>query len=219
VSEQPPSEQPPVDERQEALPEGERPLPIVEPPRPHSVRIVDRDDLRRSRLTVLARFALVLPHVIWLVLYSLVAGVVAIVNWFATLIRGRSPQRIHRWLTRYLRYSVYVNAYLYVLANPYPPFHGEPRAYPIDLEVEGPDTQHRLVTAFRLILAIPALVLNWVFTQVLQIVGLLAWFVAIAIGRMPRGMEKLALYCLRYQTQTYAYTAIVTDRYPSLSGT
>jgi hypothetical protein len=43
--------------------------------------------------------------------------------------------------------------------------------------------------------------------------------VAIFIGRMPRGMEKLALYCLRYQTQTYAYVAIVTDRYPSLSGT
>jgi hypothetical protein len=66
-------------------------------------------------------------------------------------------------------------------------------------------------------MAIPALVLNWVFGQVLQIVAILGWFVAIAIGRMPRGMENLGLYCVRYQAQTYAYTAIVTDRYPSLT--
>jgi Domain of unknown function (DUF4389) len=161
----------------------------------------------------------VIPHLIWLVLYSLVAIVVVVFNWFATLIRGRTPRWIHRWLSRYLRYSVFVNSYLYILANPYPPFHGTESAYMVDLDVDGPDTQHRLVTAFRLILAIPAWVLNWVFTQILQIVGILGWIVAIFIGRMPRGMEKLALYCLRYQTQTYAYVAIVTDRYPSLSGT
>jgi uncharacterized protein DUF4389 len=193
------------------------PPPAIEPPRPHSVRIVNNDDLKRSRLTVLFRFLLVIPHLIWLTLYSMAAIVVAFVNWFATLFRGRTPDSIHRWLVRYLRYSVYVNSYLFILANPYPPFHGTEGSYPIDLEVDGPDTQHRLVTAFRLLLAIPAIVLNWVFNQVLQIVGLLGWLVAIFIGRMPRGMENLGLYCLRYQSQTYAYVVILTDRYPSLT--
>jgi hypothetical protein len=159
----------------------------------------------------------VIPHLIWLALYSIAAFVVGIVNWFATLIKGRSPERIHNWLVRYLRYSVFVYAYMFLLANPYPPFHGTAGSYPIDVEVDGPETQHRLVTAFRPIMAIPAWVLNWVFGQVLQIVAFLAWFVAVAMGRMPRGMQNLALFCLRYQTQTYAYTAIVTDRYPSLS--
>jgi hypothetical protein len=59
---------------------------------------------------------------------------------------------------------------------------------------------------------------TWVFNQVMQIVGLLGWLIAIFIGRMPRGMEDLGLYCLRYQTQTYAYLAIVTDRYPTFAG-
>jgi hypothetical protein len=200
-----------------ATPEEQQPPP-VEPPRPHPVRLVDHDDLRRTRLTVLARWILVFPHLIWLSLYSLVAILVAIANWVVTLIKGRSPERIHRWLVRYLRYTVYMYSYTYLLANPYPPFHGEEASYPIDLRVEGPDRQRRLVTAFRLVLAIPAWVLNWVLSQVLLVIALLSWFIAIVMGRIPRGMEQIGLYCLRYQAQTLAYLLIVTDRYPSTAG-
>ena len=204
-----PEEQPP--------PEPPAPPP-VEPPRPHPVRLVDHDDLKRSRLTVLVRALLALPHVIWLLLYTVVALVVALANWIVTLIKGRSPQRLHRWLVRYLRYTVYVYSYFYMLANPYPPFHGDQRSYRIDLLIEGPDVQRRLVTAFRLVLAIPALVLSWVLGQVLQVIALLAWLIAIFIGRIPRGMEQLGLYCLRYQTQVWAYMLVLTDRYPTTAG-
>lgn len=193
------------------------PSPSGDSPRLHPVRIPNSDELRRSRLTVAFRLLLAIPHLLWLTLYSFVAVAVVIANWFATLFRGRSPQRTHNWLVRYLRYSVFVYAYLYLLANPYPPFHGSAGNYPIDLEVDGPESQRRLVTAFRIVLAIPAGILNWVFGQVLQIVALLAWFVAIALGRVPRGMENLGLYCLRYKAQTDAYMSIVTDRYPSLT--
>jgi hypothetical protein len=193
-------------------------LPPIEPPRPHTVRLIDHDDLKRSRLTVLVRAFLVLPHLIWLTLYASVALFVALANWIVTLIKGRSPQRMHRWLVRYLRYTVYVYSYLYVLADPYPPFHGDQRSYTIDLQVEGPDDQRRLVTAFRLVLVIPAFVLGWVLSQVLQVIALLAWVIAIFVGRIPRGMEQLGLYCLRYQTQVYAYLLVVTERYPSTAG-
>jgi len=204
---------------QEEQPSPEpRQLPPVEPPRPHTVRLIDHDDLKRSRLTVLVRAFLVLPHLIWLTLYAGVAVFVALANWIVTLIKGRSPQRMHRWLVRFLRYTVYVYSYLYVLANPYPPFHGDQRSYTIDLQVEGPDDQRRLVTAFRLVLVIPAFVLSWVLSQVLQVIALLAWVIAIFLGRIPRGMEQLGLYCLRYQTQVYAYLLVVTDRYPSTAG-
>jgi hypothetical protein len=191
--------------------------PPVEPPRRHPIRLVDNDDLGRSRLTVLVRLLLAIPHLVWLTLYSVVAIPMGLANWIVTLIKGRSPERLHRWLVRYLRYSVYVYSYTYLFANPYPPFHGEPGSYVIDIEVDPPDPQNRLVTAFRSVVAIPALVLNWVFGQVLQIVAFLAWFVAIALGRMPRGMENLGLYCLRYQAQTWGYLLILTDRYPSLA--
>src|SRR5438093_6911040 len=201
-------------------PEEEQPAqpPPVEPPRPHPVRLVDHDDLRRSRLPVLVRWFLAYPHFIWLWLYTLVAVIVATVNWVVTLIKGRSPQRMDRWLVRFLRYTVYVYSYVYLLANPYPPFHGGERSYPIDLTVEGPDPQRRLITAFRIVLAIPAFVLSWVLSQVLLVIAVLSWFIAIAMGRVPRGMEQLGLYCLRYQAQTYAYLLVVTDRSPTTAG-
>jgi len=198
-------------------PEEEPTQPPVEPPRKHPIRLLDGDDLKRSRIKVLARWLLVWPHLIWLALYSVVAVAMAIANWVVTLIKGRPSERIHRWLVRFLRYSTYVYSYLYVFANPYPPFHGEPGRYPIDLELEPPEPQRRLVTAFRIVLAIPALILNWVFSQVLQIVGILAWLIALVLGRTPRGMENLGLYCLRYQAQTWGYLLILTERYPSLA--
>jgi hypothetical protein len=198
-------------------PEEEPTQPPVEPPRKHPIRLLDGDDLKRSRIKVLARWLLVWPHLIWLALYSVVALAMAIANWIVTLIKGRPSERIHRWLVRFLRYSTYVYSYLYVFASPYPPFHGEPGRYPIDLEIEPPEPQRRLVTAFRIVLAIPALILNWVFSQVLQIVGILAWLVALVLGRTPRGMENLGLYCLRYQAQTWGYLLMLTDRYPSLA--
>jgi hypothetical protein len=228
MSEQPserPPEEPPAPETP-AEPPGQPPpqpppeatAPPIEPPKPHPFRLVNSDDLKRSRLTVLVRLLLVIPHAIWLTLYALVALFVTIFNWFATLITGRPPQWVNRWMTRFLRYWVYVTAYLNLLANPYPPFHGSPGYYPIDLVAPGePERQNRLVTAFRPILAIPAYILSYVFTQVMQVVAFLAWFVAIVIGRMPRGMENLSLYCLRYQLETWAYMAILTQRYPSLA--
>jgi hypothetical protein len=218
---EPPPEHPLTPETPAEPPEqpaAPRVTPRVEPPKPHPFRLVNNDDLKRSRLTVLVRILLVIPHAIWLTLYALVAILVTIVNWFATLITGRPPERIHRWLTRFLRYWVYVTAYLNLLANPYPPFHGSPGYYPIDLVApETPERQHRLVTAFRLILAVPAYILSYVFSQVMQVVAILAWFVAIVMGGIPRGMENLSLYCLRYQLETWAYIMVLSQRYPSLA--
>jgi hypothetical protein len=191
--------------------------PPVEPPRKHPIRLLEGDDLKRSRVKVLVRWILVWPHLFWLAAYSMVAFPMALANWIVTLIKGRPPERIHRWLVRFLRYSTYVYAYLFVFANPYPPFHGEPGAYPIDIVVDGPEPQRRLITAFRIVLAIPALILNWVFGQVVQIVGIIAWLLALILGRTPRGLENLGLYCLRYQAQTWGYLLILTDRYPSLA--
>jgi hypothetical protein len=49
-------------------------------------------------------------------------------------------------------------------------------------------------------------------------VAFIGWFIALVIGRMPKGMRDLAAYCLQYIVQTYAYLMILTDRYPSFSG-
>ena len=182
----------------------------------HPIRLVVTDDLRRTRLTVFFRLLLVIPHVIWLGLWGLAAVVAAIANWFATLVTGRSPASMHNFLARFLRYGTHVNAYLYLLADPYPPFNGRP-GYPVDLEVDPPASQRRLITGFRLLLAIPALLIARILNYLLQLLAFLGWFVALFTGRMPKGMRDLGAFCLRYDQQSQAYLLLLTERYPSLS--
>jgi hypothetical protein len=184
---------------------------------PHSIRIVVRDDLRRSRLTVFFRFVLAIPHLLWLYAFSLGAFFVAIVNWFATVITGKPQAGMHDFLARYTRYTVHLSAYLNLVANPFPGFVGEPGSYPLDLEIDGPDRQNRLASGFRIALAVPAFLLAYVFGLVVSLVAVVSWFVAIGIGRIPKGMRDLSAYCVRYQAQTLGYLTLVTSRYPTLN--
>jgi uncharacterized protein DUF4389 len=188
--------------------------PVPAPPPPQAVRLHVKDDLRRSRLTVFFRLLLSLPHFVWIYLWGIPATVALVVNWFATLVMGRSPMFLHRFLSAYVRYRTHVFAYLFLLANPFPGFVGEPRKYPVDLEIVGPERQSRWVTGFRLILVIPAFVFAIVFLFVLFFVGFFAWFVALVLGRIPVGLRNLGLYALRYNEQLEGYLYVLTDRYP-----
>lgn len=191
----------------------------LEPGADHPLRLIVTDDLKRSRLTVFFRLLLVIPHFIWLMLWTIAVFFVVIVAWFAALIKGGLPDGMHGFLASYLRYSTRLTAYWYLLADPYPPFNGGTNVtYPVDLHVDPLQDQRRWTVLLRFILAIPAQILAWVFGQVLGIIAFLGWFVCIFMGRMPKGMRDLGVYCLRYQQQTYGYLMLLTERYPSLSG-
>ena len=190
----------------------------LEPGADHPVRLIVTDDLKRSRLTVFFRLLLAIPLFIWLYLWAIAAFVVLIVGWFAALFTGRLPDGMHNFLTKFQVYSTHLNAYMSLLANPYPPFNGQFGAYTVDLHVDPPQPQPRWTILLRFILAIPAFILTWVFQQVRYIVAFLGWFVCLVTGRMPKGMQDLGLYCLRYEEQTNCYVSLLTNRYPSLSG-
>jgi hypothetical protein len=165
---------------------------------------------------VLLRAVFLLPHLWWLFWWTYLGFSIAwIANWILTLVLGRSPQFLHDFLGCHLRYTVHLAAYTMLTANPFPGFLGV-REYPIDLSIESA-RQRRLVTLFRPVLVIPALFLSWVFLAVYTALGIAGWFVCLALGRMPKGMRDLGVYCLRYETQTRAYLTFLADRYPSLS--
>ena len=125
---------------------------------PHPVRLVVDDDLRRSRLTVFFRLLLAIPHFVWFVLWSLLALVLAVVQWLVTLVAGRPAASLHGFYSSYVRYATHLFAYLYLAADPYPGFTGEP-GYPVDVELPGPNRQSRLRTLFRLVIALAAIAL------------------------------------------------------------
>ena len=175
------------------------------PPR-HPVRVVgDPYDLRRSRLTVFFRILLAIPHLIWVVLWGVVAFLAAIVQWFVTLFSGTPARALHRFISAYIRYRLHVLAFLLLVANPFPGFTGAPGVYPLDLEVEGPQRQNRWKTGFRTLLAIPALLVNSALSGALFTAALLTWFYALVKGSAPWGLRNLSAYALRYDAQANAY--------------
>jgi hypothetical protein len=188
--------------------------PLPAPKHPVRATLTDDEDRRRSRLTVFFRLLLAVPHVVWLYLWGILAGLVVIVNWFAALFIGRSPEPLHRFLARYLRYEAHLGAFLSITANPFPGFLGEPGSYPYDLEIDPPEPQNRWVTFFRVVLIIPALLLSYALTIMHLSAAVGLWFASLFSGRAPRGLRDLTAFSLRYRAQLNAYTYILTDRYP-----
>lgn len=183
----------------------------------HPVRLVVTDDLKRSRLTVFFRPLLVIPHIVWLELWGIVAILAVLVAWFAALFTGRVPDGLHNFVAGYMRYTTHVYAYLLMLANPYPAFSGH-ASYPVDLTVDGPQNQGRASIFFRIVLAIPALILGSVFRTVNEVIAVLGWFYSLFTGHMSAGMRDLSAWLMRFELQTYAYVFLLTNRYPTLAG-
>jgi len=183
----------------------------------HPVAIAVDDDLGRPRLLVAFRALLVMPHVFWLVLWTVPATIAALLAWLVALARGRVPRPLHRFLAAFVRANTQVTAFLYLVGRPFPGFVGREGSYPIDLTIAPPERHSRLGVLGRLVLAVPALLLASAYGGVAFVAAVLGWFAALVVGRMPSGLRDLGAAALRYQAQTYAYLLLLTARYPDSS--
>jgi hypothetical protein len=151
---------------------------------------------------------------VWLLLWSLLVLLVLPVTWVAALVVGRAPRPLQQFLAAYLRYLAHLDAFLYMVGDPFPGFTGAPGSYPIDVTIELAGRQSRPVTLFRLVLALPAAIIAAAYGGALFVIAVLGWFAALFTGRMPPGIRDLGAAGIRYSVQTYAYLFLVTDRYP-----
>ncbi len=216
---------------------------VAAPPSQRPIRLVVSDDsLERSRLTVFFRLILAIPLFIWVLLWGIAAFTVSFVLWLAVLINRETPRSLHDFVAGYLRYTTHVGAYIFLAANPYPWFRAS-TGYPVDLEIDPPVQQGRWGGFFRLLLAIPALLLAAALGGGLSFnspsgsagaqreeaygfyaasiggvaaaVAFLAWFAILVRRREPRGLRDLTAYALGYGAQATGYLLLLTPRYPS----
>jgi hypothetical protein len=180
------------------------------------MELVVTDDLQRNRLTSFFRLILAIPHIVWLALWSIVAVLAAVANWVATLVNGKSPEGLHNFLVTYVRYQTHVYAYVLLIADPFPGFGGKP-GYPIDIEIEPPQSQNRWTVGFRVILAIPAFIVSGILGYLNRALGIFSWVLAVLMGRVPEGLRNFAAFCVRYEQQTAGYALLLTGQYPSFN--
>ncbi len=89
-----------------------------------------------------------------------------------------------------------------------------PSAYPVGYQVEFVERRSRLTTFFRMLMAIPVLLVMIVYGIVAYVAVVIAWFALLITGRYPEGLYGLVGGVLRLATRANAYMWLATDTYP-----
>lgn len=172
----------------------------------------------RSRLTVFFRFIMVIPHLIWSAIYGIAAQVVAIVAWFAIVFTGRYPEGMYNFVAGYVRISTRLLGYMDLVTDVFPPFDGaEHPEYPVAVTIPPPQERYsRLTTAFRIILLIPVAILQYIFLLWIYAVSIVIWLAAVVMGKTSSSLVDAERIPLAYMARSYAYSYLLTDKWPPL---
>ena len=171
---------------------------------------------RERRWTVLLRLLLLIPQAIVVALLGIVAAIVVFVGWFGALALGRLPEFAASYLSKYLAYETRVEAYGMLLVDRYPPFRFDALDtpdYPVRIAVT-PGQLSRLAVFFRLLLAIPAGIVQAVVYSGWSVCCFFIWVVVLVLGRMPRAAFQATASVLRYKLRFEAYMYLLTSAYP-----
>jgi hypothetical protein len=170
---------------------------------------------KQSRLTVLLRLLMIIPHAIVLWALGVAVYVVVIIGWFGALFTGRLPGFAAEYLAGYLRWQTRVFGYGILLTDVYPPFSLEDADYPIRVAVR-PGRLNRLAVLLRFFLLIPV----WIAQSVLAygaftIVAFVNWLIVLISGQMPASMYQAYAAVLRFQARVIGFAFMLTSAYPS----
>jgi len=166
----------------------------------------------QRRLTVAFRLILAIPHIIWLYIYAIAVVFVVFIGWFVALFIGRLPDGFATFLSRFLRYSTRVYAYLLLLTDKYPPFNAD-ADYPVSVDITT-TRLNRFAVLFRLILMIPAGIVTVFVNAGLVVCLLVIWLIVLITARMPQSVFEAEAATQRYIVRYYAFASMLTGEYP-----
>jgi hypothetical protein len=199
-----PTAPPPADAQPPAAPTGDFP-----------VRLEFEYPTQPSKLTFV-KWILAFPQFIVLGFVGIAAYFMFIYAWLSVLITERYPRNAYDFLVGTARWATRVNAYIFFIAEEYPPFSmDEISTYPARFEPPPfPGEQMPRAAALQPLKGIPA----WIFAAIVVYIGELVAFVAgfmiIFTGEYPRGMYDIVVSTLRTQARALVYVGMMTDQYP-----
>jgi hypothetical protein len=90
--------------------------------------------------------------------------------------------------------------------------------YPVTYESDYVEQRSRLTTFFRLILAIPWMIVGIFWGIAALVCSVLAWFAIVFTGRYPEGLYNVCAQALRFVTRVNSWMILMTDAWPSFGG-
>jgi hypothetical protein len=172
----------------------------------------------QNRATTFFRIILAIPWIIVAYVYEIVGAFTVFFAWVAIVITGRYPQGLYNLNSGFVRFRVRTLAWLYLQTDEWPPFGiSDDPNYPIRIDVAPrPEQQSRLKVFFRIILAIPMLIVLYAVSYAHTALALIAWMTIVFRGYLPEGVNSAMTFCNSFYARAYGYLALLTDDYPPI---
>jgi uncharacterized membrane protein len=84
--------------------------------------------------------------------------------------------------------------------------------------IDHAQKRSRLTALFRILLAIPVIIVAYVYELVTLIAVIIAWFALLITGRYPEGLYNFVAGFVRFYLRLTGYLFLAVDAYPPFSG-
>lgn len=171
-----------------------------------------------SRGTTFFRIILIIPWLIVGYVYLILAAFTHLFAWVAVVILGRYPQWLYNFNSGVVRYLARFGAFAYLQTDAWPPFGiGDDPSYPIRLNIApAAARQSRLKAFFRIILALPMIVVIYGVGAIHNGLALVAWLAIVFRGYLPEAVNNAMTFVNGLYARVGGYLMILTDDYPPI---
>jgi hypothetical protein len=191
--------------------------------RPYPVDLELDAPLEIANWRPLIQWFFAIPHVAIAYVLSQLAGLIAVISWFAIVFTGQLPEGLANFQCMAIRYQARAYSYLLWLRADYPPFDftmtpADPGGDPLRVDI-APELvdRNRLTVALRFLWVIPIGIFLWVMAIVASVVVVVGFFAVLFTGKWPEGMRRFLVGTARLSTRVSAYGYLLVDEYPPFS--
>ena len=148
-----------------------------------------------NRGTTFFRILLAIPWLIVAIFWGILFYISHFISWIAIIILGRYPQALYTFNGGVVRFGVRVYGLGLPADRRVAPFGlKDDPAYPIRVGIPPtpPESQSRLKALFRLVLALPMLIVSYAVNYTHLWVAVISWLTIVFRGYQPEGINRLS---------------------------
>jgi TRAP-type mannitol/chloroaromatic compound transport system permease small subunit len=175
----------------------------------------------RDKKTVFWRGILVFPMICFVAAFpemsqwGWTSGFLVLPVLLALVFRGVYPSYLLSFNHALIELQARVAAYVFLLTDDYPSIERNPKIAVLLPDVEGGKKLGRILQIFKIIFAIPLIVVGVIYLALALVVTFFAWIHTWSTGRYPEWALKIVLGTIQYWNRLNGYAVLlVTDEYP-----
>ena len=181
---------------------------------------VQRDN--RDRVTVLFRGILIAPVLVYLSTlmqmwhWGISSAVITIPVILTLVFRGKYPSYVLTFNHAMMELSTRLSVYMLFLTDEYPSIERNDNVAVLFPDVDGGRKLSRWQPIFKLIFAIPLIIVGIIYTVISILFTVFAWLHILFVGKYPNSVLNFVVGTIEFWNRVIGYAGVlVTDEYPS----